>query len=363
MTATNSLRINVRGQMRRQAYGLGSNRLVQTMLILTAGCTSARPTAALVGAYLQQKLAAESQGALTLADYKKSNGYSQDVGGMKLYVLEWQARLLVQQDAWKAGNGLIGYWNDFSVMTTKPGYWESFGAASVPTLLKSGTTIRLTGRSTALKTEQGWRIQEFKVETSQLMLSIGKWIIPADAAASLGLAFDKGPAIMCSITGSAGPRQVEPFASNETSVDPSAGTCTKLDRARYLGRCGADSGGRLEGVCVILADGSTKVEREAYLAYFSSGRILYPALTSFLNEDVLNFGVKFFGVESSGSMGCVWFGRFNISDTEKNCIALKRMFGTDIFSEAAAHALRDGSFDASHSSAIFTEFMSSLEVR
>lgn len=129
---------------------------------------------------------------------------------------------------------------------------------------------------------------------------------------------------MCSINGSGGSCQVQAFVFAELSQDPYAYTCNKLDRATYVGQC---VGGALEGVSVVIADGTTKETREAFVSYFSRGKIAYPSLTAYLDGDDLNFGVR----EKSSSYGCVYFGRWNRSDTDDRCLKLKTVYGNDIF--------------------------------
>ena len=175
-------------------------------------------------------------------------------------------------------------------------------------------------------------------------------ILSKDILLSRGFGFADQPRAMCSIKGPDGPCQVEAFVFGESHQDPAAYTCSKLDRASYVGHC---VGGALEGVSVVIADGSTKEAREAFVSYFSMGRMAYPALTSSFNvRFASNFGVW----EKSGSYGCVYFGKWDQSTTRASCPKFMDVYGSDIFTESNAQALRDGTFNLSHYGAKFIEY-------
>jgi TonB family protein len=166
-----------------------------------------------------------------------------------------------------------------------------------------------------------------------------------DDLVSHGFSFDDQKWPMCEVTGSEGACHVEAFVFGEKAPsDETAHTCTKLDKARYVGHCVR---GRLEGLSIVIADGSTK---EAYVSYFLDGRIAYPALTSSFSGN-LNFGV----LEKSISYGCVYFGRWDAS--AKRCGRFTAIYSDDIFTESNAQELRDGTFDLSHYRVKFLDFM------
>lgn len=121
-----------------------------------------------VRASLEQKVSSQSNGIIKLDDFRKTNGYDQNMMGMQVYVLEWQADISTQQEVWKAGNAFEGYWQRFEVMTSKPGGWDAF-LAGEPKHYGVGANIRLTGTSKLQKTEEGWRVEELTVKTSQTL--------------------------------------------------------------------------------------------------------------------------------------------------------------------------------------------------
>ncbi|MEK6371275.1 MAG: hypothetical protein AABO58_01135 [Acidobacteriota bacterium] len=129
------------------------------LVILLAACADQRES--LVKEHLKQQIAEQSSGALLLSSLRKTNGYDQDLGGMKLYTLEWEARLAVQTDAWKAA------WSDFSVLAAPPSAFESAVFGVTPRQLNKGATV-LLGESKLQNTEQGWRVVDSNVKASRI---------------------------------------------------------------------------------------------------------------------------------------------------------------------------------------------------
>jgi TonB family protein len=171
--------------------------------------------------------------------------------------------------------------------------------------------------------------------------------ISKDILVSHGFSFDDQKRPMCKVAGPEGDCRVEAFVFSETNNDQSGYTCRKLDRATYVGHC---VHGKLDGLSVVIADGSTKITREAFISYFLEGRIAYPAMTSYLRGDT-NFGVR----DQRSSNGCVYFGKWDRS--AEQCKGFTEIYGKDIFTESNAQKLRDGTFDLGHYSANFVEFM------
>jgi TonB family protein len=159
--------------------------------------------------------------------------------------------------------------------------------------------------------------------------------VSADALNSHGFSFDDHERPMCKIEGPEGVCRVEAFVSGEKSSDSDAHSCNKLNKATYFGHC---VGGKLDGLSLVIADGSSKSNKESFLSYFSRGRMAYPAVTSYFDGS-LSFGVK----EIMSSYGCVYFGKWDRS--EERCKALIDVYGVDLFSESNAQKLRDGAFD------------------
>ncbi len=152
---------------------------------------------------------------------------------------------------------------------------------------------------------------------------------------------------MCKISGSEGTCRVEAFIFGETRNDKDAYTCGKLDRSTYVGHC---VDGKLDGLSLVIADGKKKAVREAFLSYFSEGRIAYPALKSYLSGDS-NFGVR----EKRSSYGCVYFGKWD--ESTKRCAKFIEIYGRDLFTDSNAQKLRSGTFDLDYYRTKFLEFV------
>ena len=172
--------------------------------------------------------------------------------------------------------------------------------------------------------------------------------ISNDVLASNGFSFADQSRPMCKITGTEGTCRVEAFVAGETTHNDEARfTCKKLDRATYVGHC---SKGKLDGLSLVIADGSKKLAKEAYISYMREGRIAYPALTSWLAGDG-NFGVE----ENGRSYGCVYFGKWDKSS--ERCALFIQIYAKDLFTNSNAQNLRDGTFDLNNYRAKFLEFM------
>jgi hypothetical protein len=159
------------------------------------------------------------------------------------------------------------------------------------------------------------------------------------ALGSRGFSFDAKPRAMCSINGPMGPCRVEAFVFGETGNDQAAYTCSKLDKAFYVGKC---VDGTLQGLSLVVADGTAKLSKEVFMSYFDRGRMAYPALTA---EDFL-IGVR----EARSSYGCIFFGnekiqKWDSSSTREACSKFKEIYGPDVFSERTLLSLRNGSID------------------
>jgi hypothetical protein len=131
-----------------------------------------------VNAVLEQAVISQSRGALTLSSFRKTNGYEQEV--TKMYVLEWQAEIVFQQEGYKMGNFFVGYWQDFRVLQQQPGTLDSIGMS--PKHFNKGARIRLAGDSTFRKTEQGWRLERLETKTEQVVAESGPTDPPRSVA-------------------------------------------------------------------------------------------------------------------------------------------------------------------------------------
>ena len=139
------------------------------------------PTESSVNTFLRNQVTEQSGGALSLTGFRKTNGYEERLTGM--YVIEWQAEILFEQNGYKVGDVFVGYWQDFR-LSARPG--DDFMGRK-PIHFDKGTTIRLTGIAMLRNTEKGWRLEGLSVKTSDLKPDI------ADVYANRGRDYyDKG---------------------------------------------------------------------------------------------------------------------------------------------------------------------------
>jgi len=127
---------------------------------------AATPTEAAVNAGLRYRVAAESDGALSLTSFRKTNGYEKAFG---LYVIEWQAEVMFEQAGYKSGNAFVGYWQDFRVLEQQPRGLDAVIGGGNTIHFNKGQRVLLTGDSVLRKTEQGWRLEELSVKTAHLI--------------------------------------------------------------------------------------------------------------------------------------------------------------------------------------------------
>lgn len=103
---------------------------------------------------------AKSQGTIKLESFTKTNGYDQEIMGMKIYVLEWEATLSVEETIYKSGDGIMGYWHNFYVMKSA-GEQNSFFPGK---RFDAGTKVTLNGTYMFQKKENGWEAGNYEIK-------------------------------------------------------------------------------------------------------------------------------------------------------------------------------------------------------
>jgi hypothetical protein len=174
------------------------------------------------------------------------------------------------------------------------------------------------------------------------------YTVSTSALLARGFGFDKIPRKMCLISGPDGPCAVEAFIGPEKTEDPTRYTCRKLDHATYVGRC---VNGKLEGLSVVLAEGSAKETGEWLLTYFDKGRVAFPALMTYRDSKLI--GIR----EDRRIYGCVSFGKWDHSD-RGSCPKFVEIWGREIFSESTLESLKDGTFDLNRYVPSFVKYIS-----
>lgn len=140
------------------------------LLLLTQACGVFDNREGIAKEQLQQNVKSQSESALVVTTFKKTNGYDQNFSGFNLYVIEWETDLTTKREIWKISPDGFGqfYWSNFSVSTTDPKTWKGMWNSPYQHLDKNAV-VHLTGQTVLLKTENGWQARDWKVTTSKLV--------------------------------------------------------------------------------------------------------------------------------------------------------------------------------------------------
>lgn len=115
----------------------------------------------------------QSEGNIALKSFKKTDGIEKEISGTKVYEIEWNADVTFLKDAYKPINKVEGSWSSFGVYSQLPkAGWNSYLAGQLKMFFQ-GAEINLTGSSTMIKSDNGWRVEETKVKDSKVLSSIG----------------------------------------------------------------------------------------------------------------------------------------------------------------------------------------------
>ena len=142
---------------------------------------------------------------------------------------------------------------------------------------------------------------------------------------------------MCVIQGNRGPCKVEAFEGAETTTDTNGYTCNKFTGAKYIGTC---SNGFLNNVAVIYRRTEDSHTPHIIIAAFEAGRVVEP----FAFHYMMGKGSWSGYAKKGSSHSCTVFGppgqASDISSTDKGCMELRKMFGSDVLSLKYNHKLK-----------------------
>ncbi len=148
-----------------EKYFLAVIAFVGLIIMNSCGVTDDRESIA--RNFLQEKISSESKSTFKVDDFSKTNGYEQDLMGMKIYTIEFQTDISTTQEIWKRGDLLSGYWGDFSVWTQAPTGWEA--SASLHKHFGQNAKFHFTGECQLQQTENGWRGLKYKMKSMQTL--------------------------------------------------------------------------------------------------------------------------------------------------------------------------------------------------
>lgn len=124
--------------------------------ILFYSCGNSKPSPADVETDLATRISTESNGNLTLIDFKKSNATDSEFLGQKAYTIQFEATLQVEQDCFmyvnKSGSG--PFFMSFETFSNKPEFIPSMQMQIVQA--NKGDKVPYSDAVTYLETEEGW---------------------------------------------------------------------------------------------------------------------------------------------------------------------------------------------------------------
>ncbi len=127
--------------------------------LLIAGCSSSTPSVTTGRKVIEDRIASESKGLIKLVSFKKTNGQSFEVMGIKGYKMEYEARIEFLADCMWGGGGGPGQVQ--GMFAAEPSPWKARNESN-PAFKGKQQALKnqqpfLTGTLTFEQTEQGWR--------------------------------------------------------------------------------------------------------------------------------------------------------------------------------------------------------------
>jgi hypothetical protein len=144
-----------------------------------------------------------------------------------------------------------------------------------------------------------------------------------------GFNFSGTTRAMQTVGGQNGDAKIECFIGGEIKDDAYRYTALKINRSEYWG--GQIKNGYLNGFVLMTVDGDKKSDKENILAYFVNGRILYPFIKIYVDDEHLGVDIQ----EENSSYGCLRSGpKYNWSSVDERpiCGLMKEIFGDELFS-------------------------------
>ncbi len=172
---------------------------------------------------------------------------------------------------------------------------------------------------------------------------------------SKGFRFSGENREMVTINGEYGPVKIEAFIGSESNTDDFMYKKEKLDLSNYKG--GFIKNGFLNGLVLLEANGTQKIEKQNILLYFVNGKVAYPYIDTYIDgSNPSNFlGVQ----EGNVSYGCIYIGNWSNEDKDI-CKELKQIYGDDIFSSDFINNFGKGNIDTKLIEAQFKDFIRSI---
>lgn len=127
---------------------------ITLLLVLLVGCSST-PSASDGEKILVDTIQKQSNGLIKLSSFKKTNGQSGEMMGVKLYSMEYDAEIEFQEDCYWGG-----FLGGFEAIRPNPGaLGEVANRMGGRRPAKKGQHEKIKGKIQFEKTEKGWRGQ------------------------------------------------------------------------------------------------------------------------------------------------------------------------------------------------------------
>lgn len=122
---------------------------------------------------LESYLGTKIQDPIKMTYFQKTNGEMRNYFGQTTYTINFNVTIEFLSDGWKKGNGLVGYWQNFYVYSTKPNLYASgqqymYGLKLYP----KGTELELGCEAQMVETDNGFEVKSLKIKTIQQFVEV-----------------------------------------------------------------------------------------------------------------------------------------------------------------------------------------------
>jgi len=147
---------------------LSSPRFAAALLavLVLSGC-GGPPSSSDGRKQLEIRIQSESNGLIQLVSFDKTNGMEMEMGGMKVYKMEYTAEIECLENCSWGGGGMFGAWDGHfraikgSVDTSGlNGLMAIASGTQGMTKANKGQRTKVKGDFAFMKTEQGWKLAE-----------------------------------------------------------------------------------------------------------------------------------------------------------------------------------------------------------
>lgn len=139
-------------------------KILTVILVASAcicGCSAPEDESAAESA-LRQEVEGQSQGAVKLVSFTKTDGKSMDFGGMKTREVDYTAEVEFEQNGtWLSGGypGRLGFRFTTTVQKSKGATMDLLNSFDGPVRVSQGSRAEIAGAMGGTKNDNGWQFQ------------------------------------------------------------------------------------------------------------------------------------------------------------------------------------------------------------